>query len=183
MENTTSSGKDIKWYAVYTKSRNEKKVAELFQKENIPHYLPLITREKFWSDRRKKVQEPLFSSYIFVNISEELYLKVLKTEGVVKFVSFRGKKVPVRNQEIAAIQKYIETGEEFLENEKDYKVGKKVRVIRGEMKNLEGRLVEILGKQRVRVEIESVGQSIFIRIPKGSLEVIGEYDSGQKSYW
>lgn len=183
MDNTKTSEKERKWYAVYTKSRNEKKVADIFEKEQIPHYLPLITREKIWSDRRKKVQEPLFSSYLFVHINDDLHIKVLKTEGVLKFISFRGKKVPLRDQEIAAIRKYIQSGVEYLENEADYKVGKRVRVIRGELKNLEGRLVEILGKQRVKVEIEAVGQSIFIRIPKGSLEILGEYGSNQNSYW
>jgi transcription antitermination factor NusG len=183
MTKKESSEKNPKWYAIYTKSRNEKKVASSFEKSGIPYYLPLIQRERIWSDRRKKILEPLFSSYIFVNIPDNLHYPVLKTDGVVKFVSFQGEKVPVKDQEIEAIKRYIKTGEELIENESDYKVGKKVRITRGGMKNLEGRLVEILGRQRVRVEIESVGQSVFVRIPKGSLEIIGEYDRDDRELW
>jgi transcription antitermination factor NusG len=161
------------WYAVYTNSRYEKKVAELFERENIEHYLPLIKKYKLWSDRRKIVEVPLFSSYIFVYISEKEHMSVLKTPGVVRFIAFEGVKVVVRAVQIEAIKKYAETGEEWLENEADYTVGKRVRVNRGSMKGLEGRLVQILGKQRVKVEIDAIQQSVFVKIPKGSLEIIG----------
>lgn len=163
------------WYAVYTKSRNEKKVAALFLRDGIEHYLPLMKRVKIWSDRKKQVEEPLFSSYVFVYINELEHLKVLKTTGVVCFINFEGKKVAIRPVEIEAIKKYAETGEELLLNEEDYKIGKKVKVTIGAMKGLQGKLVEILGKQRVKVEIEAIGQAVFIRIPKGNLEIIGEY--------
>ncbi len=163
------------WYAIYTKSRNEKKVATLFERDGIEYYLPLMERVKIWSDRRKKVDEPLFPSYIFVYITEQEHLKVLKTTGVVRFISIGGQKVSIRPVQIEAIRKYTDTGEEFLLNEEDYIVGKRVKVVIGEMKGLEGKLVEVLGKQRVKVEIEAIGQSVFVRIPKGNLEIVGEY--------
>ncbi|MGC9344856.1 MAG: UpxY family transcription antiterminator [Bacteroidales bacterium] len=171
------------WYAVYTKPRNEKKVAYFFERDGIDHYLPLIQRIKIWSDRKKKVDEPLFSSYIFVHIEEREHLAVLKTQGVVRFVTFEGKKVPIRDVQIEAIRKYAETGEELLDNEGDYTIGKKVKVARGGMKGLEGRLVEILGKQRVKVEIEAIGQAVFIQIPKGNLEIVGDYGKEEGRYW
>ncbi len=165
------------WYAVYTKSRNEKKVATLFDRDGIEYYLPLMKRMKIWSDRKKKVDEPLFPSYIFVYITEQEHLKVLKTIGVVRFISIGSQKVSIRPVQIEAIRKYADTGEEFLLNEEDYIVGKRVKVVIGGMKGLEGKLVEVLGKQRVKVEIEAIGQSVFVRIPKGSLEIVGEYKS------
>ena len=168
------------WYAIYTKSRNEKKVATLFLRDGIEYYLPLMKRLKFWSDRKKQVEEPLFSSYVFVHIDEFEHLNVLKTTGVVRFISFEGKKVAIRDTEIEAIRKYAETGEELLLNEEDYKIGKKVKVKIGPMKGLEGKLVEVLGKQRVKVEIEAIGQAVFIRIPKGNLEIIGKYEENNR---
>ncbi|MFW5877524.1 MAG: UpxY family transcription antiterminator [bacterium] len=171
------------WYAVYTKPRNEKKVAYFFERDGIAHYLPLVQRIKIWSDRKKKVAEPLFTSYIFVHITEKEHLSVLKTQGVVRFVTFEGKKIAIRDAQIEAVRRYAENGEEFTVNEKDYQIGKKVRVVSGDMKDLEGRLVQILGKQRVKVEIEAIGQSVFIHIPKGRLEIIGEYDQEEGEYW
>ncbi len=160
------------WYVIYTTPRSEKMISRLFDRDGIEHYLPLIRRVRIWSDRKKKVDEPLFTSYIFVHITEKEHLKVLQTTGVVRFVTFEGKKIPVRNSEIEAIRRYLATGEEELENEQAFQTGKRVRVIRGSMKGLEGHLIEILNRQRVKVEIEAISQSLVLRIPKGSLEVL-----------
>ncbi len=158
-------------------------VAKLLTRDGIGHYLPLIRREKVWSDRRKVVDEPLFTSYIFVHITEKEHLSVLRTPGVVRFIVFEGKKVPVRDIQIEAIRKYCETGEELFLDEHDFVVGKKVKVVRGELKGLEGRLVEILGKQRVKVEIDAIRHSIFVRIPMGSLQITGEAEKDEEGKW
>jgi transcription antitermination factor NusG len=171
------------WYAIYTKSRNEKRVAELLDQQGIENYLPLIKKIRIWSDRKKMVEMPLFSSYIFVNINEKEYFECLKIQGVVKFVSFERKRIAIPTYQIEAIRKYVETGEELIPNAGDYTVGKRVRVIRGGMKGLEGRLTEVLGKQRVKVEIESIQQSLFLQIPLGSLEIIGEEKAEDVKYW
>lgn len=160
------------WYAVYTKSRNEKKIAGWFQEKDIEHFLPLVKKVKQWSDRRKTVEEPLFSCYVFVRIKEKEYTSVLQTPGVVRFITFEGKKVPVRDVQIEAIRKYISTGLEDISNEKDFIPGKRVRVIRGSLRGLEGHLIQILGKQRVKVEIDAIGQSVFLKIPMGGLEIL-----------
>ncbi len=172
------------WYAIYTKPRNEKKIAEMLQEKGIENYLPLIKRIKQWSDRRKNVEEPMFSSYIFVRIRENEHLPVLQTPGVIRFVMFERKKVPVRNFQIEAIRKYEKTGEEFIPNQEDFIPGKKVRIIKGGLKGLEGSLIEISGKQRVKIEVDAIGQSIYIKIPMGSLEITGEEERKQKNrYW
>jgi transcription antitermination factor NusG len=171
------------WYAIYTKSRNEKRVAERLSKQGIENYLPLMKTVRQWSDRKKTVELPLFSSYIFVHINEKEYFTAIKVQGIVKFVSFEGKKVSIPDYQIEAIKKYIETGEEIIANENEYKVGKLVKVIRGGMKGLRGRLVEVLGKQRVKVEIESIQKSLFLQIPLGSLEIVGEEANEDIKYW
>ncbi len=171
------------WHAIYTKSRNEKRVAELLGQQGIEHYLPLVKKVRIWSDRKKIVEMPLFSSYVFVHIDEKEYYQCLNTQGIVKFVSFERKRVSIPDYQIQAIRTYVETGEEFIPNEADYTIGKRVKVIRGDMKGLEGRLSEILGKQRVKVEIESIQQSLFLQIPLGSLEIIGEDKDEEVKYW
>ncbi len=171
------------WYAIYTKPRNEKSVAELLSKQGIENYLPLIKSIRQWSDRKKLVELPLFNSYLFVHIDEKEYYTAVKVPGIVKFVSFERKRVVVPDYQIEAIKKYIATGEEIIDDEKSYTIGKKVRVTRGGLKGLSGRLVEVLGKQRVKVEIESIHQSLFLRIPLGSLEIIGDAETKEARYW
>jgi transcription antitermination factor NusG len=161
-----------KWFAIYVKSRNEKKVFKTLDDIGIESFLPLITRMKQWSDRRKKVEEPLFRSYLFVNISLNDYYKVLNVNGVVKFICFEKKPVEVPQNQIIAIKKYItDTDLHDVDCENiDFKEGELVRIKSGQMKDLIGRFVKINGKHRVVIDIEAVGQSLPINIARSSVE-------------
>jgi hypothetical protein len=57
------------WYAVQTRARNEKVVCERLQEQGLATFLPLVTEVRRWSDRKKKVELPLFSCYVFVRLT------------------------------------------------------------------------------------------------------------------
>ncbi len=73
------------WYAVTTKSRQEKVVASMLEYLEVCNFLPLVNEERRWSDRKQMVAMPLFQGYVFVRIttSSEFQLRVLKVPGVV----------------------------------------------------------------------------------------------------
>lgn len=160
------------WYAVYVKSRTEKKVALEFMYDEIDYYLPLIKRLKQWSDRKKWVEEPLFRSYIFVNIEQKDYYKVLQVQGAVKYISFEGQAVPIPEPQINAIKYYLEETDPENIDDTSWKKGQKVEVISGSMTGLLGQLLEFRGKHMVKVEIETVGSTLLIHIPKSKLRII-----------
>ena len=159
------------WYAIYTKPRAEKKVFAELTGKGIHAYLPLLRTLRQWSDRRKWVEEPLFRSYLFVNISQKEYFDVLNTQGVVRYITFEGKAVPVPHNQIEAIRFYL-SEEEVLQDamEEGFSAGDTVEVIRGPMRGLTGEILEQAGKYKVRVEIAAVGQSILVTIPPGYLK-------------
>ena len=165
------------WYAVYTLPRAEKKAyAELVSK-GIGAYLPLLRTLKQWSDRKKWVEEPLFRSYIFVNIPQSLYFDVLNTQGVVRYITFEGKAVPVPEKQIEAIRYYLadeSIGADLpLASARNlYTPGQTVEVIKGPLTGLTGELTGITGKHKVRIEITAIGQSILVTIPMAHLEVV-----------
>ena len=161
-----------KWFAIYVKSRSEKKVLKLLEDIGIESFLPLITRVKQWSDRKKKVEEPLFRSYLFVNISLSDYYTVLNVNGVVKFITFEKKPVPVPDNQIIAIKKYLNDTELHSIDYEDFKEGELVRIKSGQMKELIGRFVKINGKHRIIIDIEAVGQSIPINIARSNVEAV-----------
>ena len=160
------------WFAIYVKSRSEKKVLKLLEDIGIESFLPLITRVKQWSDRKKKVEEPLFRSYLFVNISLSDYYTVLNVNGVVKFITFEKKPVPVPDNQIIAIKKYLNDTELHSIDYEDFKEGELVRIKSGQMKDLIGRFVKINGKHRIIIDIEAVGQSIPINIARSNVEAV-----------
>ena len=50
------------WYVLYTNPKAEKKVAEQLTKIGVINYCPLIKKVHQWSDRKKKIEIPLFTS-------------------------------------------------------------------------------------------------------------------------
>ena len=90
-----------KWYAIYVKSRHEKVIFSELRKKGIESSLPLMTTIRQWSDRRKKVEVPLFRSYLFVKIELKTEkMSVLQTLGVVKFVDFNREAVTIPEQQM-----------------------------------------------------------------------------------
>lgn len=162
------------WHALYVRSRMEKKVLSQLEDGGYKAYLPLITQVKQWSDRKKKVEEPLFKSYVFVYSNEREYIPILNVYGVIKFVTFEKKAVVVPENQILAIKKFVsdfERGEEYkMMNDEELKVGQKVRIINGPMKGLMGRLETIYNKRHLIVYIDVVGQCIPVHIPRAKVE-------------
>ena len=164
------------WHALYVRSRMEKKVLSQLEEGGYNAYLPLITQVKQWSDRKKKVEEPLFKSYVFVFSNDKQYVSILNVYGVVKFVCFEKETVVVPENQILAIKKFVseyENGEEYkMNNDEELKVGQMVRIINGPMKGLTGRLDTIRNKRHLIVYIDVVGQCIPVHIPRAKVEPV-----------
>lgn len=163
-----------RWHALYVRPRAEKKVAAELVDLGYVVYLPLITVVRQWSDRRKKVMEPLFKSYLFVLSEERDYYPIRSVYGVVKFVRFEGKVADVPENQIFAIKKFVREyeGADSLKDSDDLQEGQMVRITTGGLKGLEGHLVSFNGKKRVLIHIESVGQYLPIDIARSKVEPI-----------
>jgi transcription antitermination factor NusG len=162
---------ESQWFALYTRSRAEKKVFDELQKKKICAFLPMRQTIRQWSDRKKKVLVPLFNSYVFIYISQKDHLPALQVNGVVRFVTFEGKAVPIPTQQIEAIKAYIGEGApDYIESDLNLEAGVNIIITRGPMMGLTGMLLDFHGKHRVKVEIEHVGQSLIIDVPLTSLK-------------
>jgi transcription antitermination factor NusG len=95
------------WHVIYTKSKWEKKVDELLMQKGFESWCPVEKKERYWTDRKKIIEVPLFRSYVFVKISKEEYTEVLSTIGVVNFLYFEKKPAIIRNIEVEEIRKYL----------------------------------------------------------------------------
>jgi len=158
------------WYALYTRSRSEKQTHEWLIKSGIDAYLPLQKTLKQWSDRKKWVEEPLFRSYIFVHISQAEYYDVLNSPGVVRYITFEGKPVAIPPQQIEAIRQFVDTGQILPDVELELVPGAKIDIIAGPMKGITGELLEIMGKKKVRIEIDGLGHAVFLELPASHIK-------------
>lgn len=161
-----------KWYALYTRARSEKKVLLELNYAGIDAYLPLITHVRQWSDRKKKVEEPLFRSYIFVHIQEDEFYKTLNLPGAIRFISFENKAVAIPEKQIEAIRYFVNDPEGLSENNQLLPEGQLVKVKSGPMEGLIGRLIRYKNKFRLLVLIEAIGQTITLNIPRSRVDVV-----------
>lgn len=148
------------WHVIYTKPKNEKKVADQLQQIGVDVYCPLVTIVKQWSDRKKKVQMPLFNSYVFVNISEKEREIVFQVPGVVRYLFWLGKPAVVREEEIAALQEGLR--ETIVSYEvRGIKVGDMVPIPSGPFHGKEG-IVKQINKNSLQLVLTELGVLITL---------------------
>jgi transcription antitermination factor NusG len=159
------------WYAVQTRSRHEKKVAEEIAEKGVEAFLPIVTRIHRWSDRNKEVQLPLFPGYVFVHTdpSPESRLSVLRTPGVAGFVGSQGRGTAIPDKQIEDIRTVLHCNVPF----EDYpflEVNQRVRIRGGALDGVEGMLVAKNTDQSLVVSIDLIKRSILVRVTGYELE-------------
>ena len=162
-----------RWYAIYTRSRFEKRVADLLQEKNIFTFLPLLQQMHRWSDRWSKVEVPAFTCYSFVRIAAtaDARVKVLRTPGVLGFVGREGLGTPIPNEEIENLRTVFKEkipckAHPFLN------VGRRVRIRGGSLDGIEGILVGQNQDMSLVVSVELLGRSLSIRADGYNVEPI-----------
>lgn len=161
-----------KWYAVYTKPRWEKKVAELLTKRKIENFCPLNKVVRQWADRKKTVLEPLFTSYVFVCVTEAEQLSVKQTEGILTFVYWLGSPAVIRHEEILAIQDFLHKHTNVHLEQTEVKVHDRVRITDGLLVHREGEVKEVKGKT-IKVSLPSLGYMMIAEVSKAAVEIVG----------
>lgn len=162
---------NYQWFALYTKSRFEKKVYASLQAKGIECYLPLLEEKRKWSDRIKTIEEPLLRGYIFVKVSNREYFSALNTTGAVSYVSFGGKAAPIPEKQIDDLKIFLQGYNREIDVTYDnLKAGEKVIVINGPMKGVVGEIVEFRGKSRIALRFKNLGYCILTNIAAKDVE-------------
>lgn len=157
------------WFAIYTKPRHEYKAEEEIRNRSIEVYLPTIIVEKRWSDRKKKVEEPLFKSYLFVKVDECERINCLKIPSVIKTVCFNGKPSIIPDWQIESLRKIlVDKPDLFVTNR--IEVGQKVKIIEGPFRDVIGVVTEHKeGEKHLAVSIDLLKRSVLVRLPNDSI--------------
>ncbi len=169
--------KELSWYAVYTKPRWEKKIAQILTEKGIENYCPLNKVVRQWSDRKKVVLEPIFKSYLFVRVSDEHKWDLKKINGILNFVYWLGKPAQIKQTEIDTIKKFLNefTDVEVEQITKQITVNSKVIIRQGVLMNYQGMVIEVNGN-KAKVKIESMGIVLNAHFDKKNLELYHDLD-------
>lgn len=162
-----------KWYAVYTNPRSEKKVVELLNKKGFENYCPLHKLYKQWSDRKKIILVPLFTSYVFVRIDSRELALIRQIHGVVNFVYWLNRPAIIRNEEIEIIKKFLNDYNLIRLEKVAIQMNDVVKIISGAFMEHEGHVVSIKNKT-VKVILPSLGYWMHAEIEIANVKVIQE---------
>lgn len=166
------SPEESSWYAVHTVARHEKRVAAQFEEKHVCTFLPLIAQIHKWSDRRVKVEVPMFSCYTFVRIvrTVEERLKVLQTPGVLGFVGSERQGTPIPEEQIESLRTAI-NGKIPCFPHDFINAGRRVRIRGGSLDGIEGILVRQGGDQSLVLSVELLQRSVAIRVEGYDVEL------------
>ena len=159
------------WYAVNTRPRWEKKVAQILDTKGIENYCPVNKVVKQWSDRKKIILEPIFKCYVFVKVEEQKKWDVKRIDGILNYVYWLGKPAKIKEEEINTIKKFLHEFSDVAVEQIGLHVNQKVRIRQGVLMNYEGILLELSGS-RAFVKIESMGLQLSAHFDKKNLENI-----------
>ena len=160
-----------KWFAVYTRPRWEKKVAEKLSRKGLENYCPLNRVHKKWADRKKIVWEPLFSSYVFVRVTDAERTSLRETPGVINLVQWLGKPAVIRDSEIAMIAEFLKEHQDVRLDRTDVNVNDIARITTGALSDLEGQIIGINGKY-VKLILPSLGFAMVAETEASNVIVI-----------
>jgi len=165
---------DAQWYAIHTRSRFEQKVFDGLRGKDIETFLPRVQVMSRRKDRRKKIHIPMIPGYVFVRsiLTPEDYYPIIKTVGVVRIVSFKGKPVPANEEEIASL-KILDGTDRTVQNRAYMKKGDLVMIMEGPLKGLVGFYLHHKGKNdRVVISVELLKRSLEVEIEDWALEKV-----------
>ncbi|TVR43429.1 MAG: UpxY family transcription antiterminator [Bacteroidia bacterium] len=163
-----------RWYAIYTRSRFEKRTYHFLREKGVEVYLPLVKRWRIWSDRKKQVEIPLVPSYLFVRTVAEnhhTYFDILNTPGVVRFICFEGKAVSIPENQIDTLKRLNGEGVDMACLRSCPPPGSPVRIIHGPMKGLEGEVISVGKNKNLILRLNALDKCINLKIPLAMAEV------------
>lgn len=169
-------GADSHWFAVWTRSRQEKVAAATLEALGVPHFLPLKSELRQWSDRKQTVTFPLFAGYLFVrmNPANDSKLQVLKAPGIVGFVGNRLGPLAIPDQQIEDVRLVLSQRVDCTVLPL-LKEGDQVRVVRGPLAGVEGSLVRNNSTFRLLISIEMIHKSVAVSVSRQDVELINQH--------
>jgi len=162
---------ETKWYALYTKPRWEKKVAEDLTQRKIENYCPINKVVRQWSDRKKIVLEPLFTSYVFVKTTDKMFSEIRSVRGVINLVYWLSKPAAIRNEEIDCIKNFLRDYDNVKLEKIQIHINDTVRVMNGLLMEYEGNVIAIKS-ETVKIALPSLGYMMIAEIEKSNLKII-----------
>lgn len=160
------------WYAVYTRSRHERIVAEQLDLKRIECFLPLKNVISHWRDRRKSVELPLFPGYVFVHaLIRERRVDILKIPGAVQIIESSDGPAAIPEEQIESVKRLVMSRVAF-DPYAEVVRGDRVEIVRGPLQGVCGTLVRKKNIDRFVLSVDLIGKAVMCEIDASDLRKV-----------
>ena len=156
------TNQNSKWYVLYTKPRHEIKALERLTQNGFEVYCPMKTTLKQWSDRRKKVSEPLLPSYLFIKTTEKNRALPLQDTSILNYIFWLGKQAIVRESEIDTLKGIISKDKVQEFEIKQLKIGDKIDINKGQIES-KSAIIKTISNNYITAELKELGMKIVLK--------------------
>ena len=157
-----SDSTSLPWLVVYTKPRQEKKLAERLTQMGYEVYCPTQRIKKRWSDRWKWIEQPLFTSHLFIQMDPERRDAIYFVPGFVRFLFWLKRPAQVRPKEIDMLKRWLNDFEMEAISFENYQIGQSVKMLSGPLQGYHdtiseqrgGMLELVLEELQIKVKVD-----------------------------
>jgi transcription termination/antitermination protein NusG len=153
------------WYALRVRSNYERVTSAHLRHRGVEEFAPTFKAERQWSDRKKQVDQFLFTGYVFCRLDPSFRQNVVTVPGAVRLVGFGSGPVPIPTEQIEAVQRMTNSG--LLVAPWPYlQVGQRVVIEKGPLTGVEGILQEIRKTYRLVVSVGLLQRSVSAEVDR-----------------
>ena len=146
-------------------------MVQKLKEQNIEAYSPVVKKLQQWSDRKKWVEFPMLSGYVFVKIDITEKEKILNCPAVFAFIKFNNVEAKIRDVEIEILKSIETNGYDVTQASEGLKLLDEVEITQGQLKGLRGTIVQLQNLNYVQIQLESIHQSIKVKLPQDILKI------------
>lgn len=163
---------ESRWFAIYAAFKKEKYAEKQLRKKDIETYLPIQKIKRQYERKVKYVELPLINCYLFVKITKSEYVKVLETDYIIRFVKIGKDLLAIPNNEIETLRLVLDEKLNVEVEESRFYKGENVVISEGNLAGISGKLVAFQGKEKVMIELNSIGYTLQMELDKNLLKKV-----------
>ena len=164
------------WFAAYTMSRHEKRIASHCERIGIEQFLPLYNSQRSWKNRTTvDLQMPLFPNYLFVRLLPQDHGPLMRLPGLLSIVGNAAGPVVIPDGDMELLRRIIAC--KTIEPHPFMAKGDKVRVMTGPLAGVIGVVLKKGNGLRFIVTLDVIGKSVSLHIDGSALELIASHTS------
>ncbi len=114
---------------------------------------------------------PLFTSYVFIRITDKQLSLLKSIDGIISIVTWLGKPAIIKDEEIIAIKQFLKNHSNVQVEKNNVAINDKIKITNGSLVDQEGTIVA-LKNNLIVVSLPSLGYVMYVEVARESVEKV-----------